>query len=344
MRQGTLVLRDADVGSAAEVRRDFARYFSAAPPTHRLVGQAPVPTCTVYLASTHGGTITGTGTGTGDAPVRPRPFRATVPNCDFTAESNDRTVANFRDLFRQEVRRACRAHAASSAGRPAMGQVQDGNEEADLTGAGDACVRRLVQCIGTRVAFEIAVVALGYAALSEPTFCILLSPGAPRPRDGAGQASRGNRAQWACHVVTFAFATAPPPSPSVRGTWTGTVTAARTVLRISSSNLADADEDQMRFEYALFAAERETPAEELLAACARGMPGLVGLDLVRAAPTHPRRTAAAPVVGTRFRTLGPCLPLVHCVLVPMVGCLLAVLVAAAAAAAALVWAAAARAL
>jgi hypothetical protein len=163
-------------------------------------------------------------------------------------------------------------------------------------------VRRIIQCIGTRVVFQIAVQDLHYAAVDEPTFCIVLCPsqdaqkaqglaqeaqglaqeaqGLAQEAQGLAQEAQGlaQKAQGLAqktqgghslrpqvYVTTFAFVRDAKPASR----------AARTVLRIQSPDLlGDGYAEQasafhnvqaVPFKYTLFAATHATVVKEALA-------------------------------------------------------------------------------
>jgi hypothetical protein len=179
----------------------------------------PAPGCAVYVAG-----------------AELRPLCAAVPNHDLLAESNDRTAAHFGQLLWQELRRAGGAPA------PALPL--------------NALAHAVMRCIGTRVAFEVAVAHLRYAAVLQPAFCIALC--APQ----AAPASRG----LALHVVTFAFLRSP---------------GRLRTLCIRSPDLLHCDPGDASFEFAVHAAKHATPAAEMRAQFAQYGP-LLGPGCVTA--------------------------------------------------------------
>ena len=234
---------------AAETCRDFARFVTG-------------NKCAVFVASPCSASARkelGHASEYGAQYRTVRPFCcAAVPNTDFLAASNRCTVANFGDMLRDEMRRVFATDEHWT-----------------------VAVRRIIQCIGTRVVFQIAVQDLHYAAVDEPTFCIVLCPsqdaqkaqglaqeaqGLAQKAQGLAQKTQGGHSlRPQVYVTTFAFVRDAKPASR----------AARTVLRIQSPDLlGDGYAEQasafhnvqaVPFKYTLFAATHATVVKEALA-------------------------------------------------------------------------------
>jgi hypothetical protein len=161
---GTVDVDDSDFGGqpglSLEVRRDFSRYFSS--------------DSVVFLLSDRGGAA---GTG-GIAELRS--FQATVPNVDYVAESNDRSVANFRALLARELLRA-RVDDDSS-----TDPHDDLDDDAAAAVVNDVLLTACVRCITVNVGFKVAMERVACPVFLQPTFVVVLRGGA-------------------CHLVNYGF-------------------------------------------------------------------------------------------------------------------------------------------